>query len=165
MSKAETPPKETMLELYKLYVEMTDRISQRRQSANNYFLTINTALITLVIASLIYSRFIKDMSPVFTVSVLVGVFLLLILINCRVWCPLIKSYKAMNGAKFKVIHDMEEIIGYRPYFDEWEHLGRGEDKKIYNKFTNVESGLPTALSIGYAIAIVVAIVLSFCGVF
>lgn len=164
MSKTDAPPKETMLELYKLYVEMADRISQRRQSANNYFLTINTALISLVIASLIYSRFIKDMSHGFTVSVLVGVFLLVGFVNCWAWRALIMSYKAMNGAKFKVIHDMEEIIGYRPYFDEWEHLSRGEDKKVYNKFTDVESRVPKALSIGYAV-VAVAIVLSFFGVF
>ncbi|MEO0973262.1 MAG: hypothetical protein AAFX85_09215, partial [Pseudomonadota bacterium] len=33
-----------MLEQYKLYVEMTDRISQRRGAANTFFLTLNTAV-------------------------------------------------------------------------------------------------------------------------
>ena len=160
MSKTGTPPKETMLELYKLYVEMADRISQRRQSANNYFLTINTALISLVIASLVYSRFIKDMSHDFTVGVLVGVSLVG-LANCWAWRALIMSYKSMNGAKFKVIHDMEKIIGYRPYFDEWEHLSRGENKKIYRKFTDVESRVPIVLSIGYAVAIVLSLLWRF----
>ena len=149
-----------MLELYKLYVEMADRISQRRQSSNNYFLTINTALISLVIASLVYSRFIKDMSYDFTVCVLVGISLVGIA-NCWAWRALIMSYKAMNGAKFKVIHDMEGLIGYRPYFDEWEHLCRGEDRKIYNKFTDVESRVPIVLSVGYAIAIALALLWRF----
>ena len=148
--------KETMLELYKLCVEMADRVSQRRQSANNYFLTINTTLISLLIAFLVYSRFVKDMSHGFTVSVLVGVSVVGIA-NCYVWYSLIKSYKAMNGAKFKVIHDMEEIIGYRPYFDEWEHLSRGEDKKIYNKFTVVESYVPLVFLAGYFIAILLSL--------
>ena len=148
--------KETMLELYKLCVEMADRVSQRRQSANNYFLTINTTLISLLIAFLVYSRFVKDMSHGFTVGVLVGVSVVGIA-NCYVWYSLIKSYKAMNGAKFKVIHDMEEIIGYRPYFDEWEHLSRGEDKKIYNKFTVVESYVPLVFLAGYFIAILLSL--------
>lgn len=160
MSKTDTLPKETMLELYKLYVEMADRISQRRQSANNYFLTINTALISLVIASLVYSRFIKDMSYDFTVGLLVGVSLVG-LANCWAWHALIMSYKSMNRAKFKVIHNMEEVIGYRPYFDEWEHLSRGEDRKVYNKFTDVESRVPTALSIGYTVAIVLSLLWRF----
>ena len=37
-----------LLEIYKIYVEMTDRISTRRQSANSFFLSINTLLIALV---------------------------------------------------------------------------------------------------------------------
>ena len=33
--------KEHLLEQYKLYVEMADRISGRRQTANSFFLSIN----------------------------------------------------------------------------------------------------------------------------
>jgi hypothetical protein len=36
------------IEQYKLYLEMADRISSRRQSANSFFLTLNTALVALV---------------------------------------------------------------------------------------------------------------------
>ena len=35
------------LEQYKLYVEMADRISSRRQNANSFFLSINTAIVAL----------------------------------------------------------------------------------------------------------------------
>ena len=162
MSKADTPPPATVLELYKLYVEMADRISQRRQSANNYFLTINTALISLVIAALVYSRFIKGMSHDVTLGVLIGVSLVGVA-NCWAWRALIMSYKSMNGAKFKVIHAMEKIIGYRPYFDEWEHLSRGENKKIHQKFTDVEARVPCVLGSGYAVAIVLALLVAFLG--
>lgn len=37
-----------LLDQYKLYVEMADRISARRQTANSYFLSINTALVGFV---------------------------------------------------------------------------------------------------------------------
>jgi hypothetical protein len=37
-----------LLEQYKLYVEMADRISQRRGLTNTFFLTLNTAIFTLV---------------------------------------------------------------------------------------------------------------------
>jgi hypothetical protein len=36
------------LEQYKLYVEMADRIGARRQAANTFFLTINTALLAFL---------------------------------------------------------------------------------------------------------------------
>ena len=37
-----------LLDQYKLYVEMADRISARRQTANSYFLTVNTGLVGLI---------------------------------------------------------------------------------------------------------------------
>jgi hypothetical protein len=36
---------EHLLEQYKLYVQMADKISERRQSAHRFFITVNTALI------------------------------------------------------------------------------------------------------------------------
>ena len=39
---------EHLLEQYKLYVQMADKISERRQSANTFFLTINTVLIAFL---------------------------------------------------------------------------------------------------------------------
>jgi len=36
-----------LLEQYKLYIEMADRISSRRQSANSFFLSLNTTLVAL----------------------------------------------------------------------------------------------------------------------
>ena len=151
-----TPSPNTMLELYRLYVEMSDRISQRRGSANNYFLAINTTLISLMIASFAYSRLIKDTNLDFTLYVIIGVSIVGVAI-CWAWYSLIMSYKSMNSAKFKVIHDMEEIIGYRPYFDEWEHLSRGENKKVYQKFTDVESRVPRFLRVVYLVAIVFSV--------
>ena len=37
-----------ILEQYKLYVEMADRISNRRGLTNTFFLTINTAIFTVI---------------------------------------------------------------------------------------------------------------------
>src|SRR5688572_24183447 len=37
-----------LLEQYKLYVHMAVKISERRQSANSFFLTVNTALIAFL---------------------------------------------------------------------------------------------------------------------
>src|SRR3954447_24563600 len=37
-----------ILEQYKLYVEMADRISNRRGLTNTFFLTLNTAIFTII---------------------------------------------------------------------------------------------------------------------
>ena len=39
-----------VLEQYRLYVEMADRVSARRGLANSFFLTLNTGIFTLVAA-------------------------------------------------------------------------------------------------------------------
>ena len=36
------------LEMYKTYLEMADRVSERREKANSFFLAVNTALIALL---------------------------------------------------------------------------------------------------------------------
>lgn len=36
-----------LFEQYKLYVEMADRVSERRATANNFFLTANTLLVSI----------------------------------------------------------------------------------------------------------------------
>ena len=37
-----------LIDQYKLYVEMADRVSSRRAAANTYFLSLNTAVVALV---------------------------------------------------------------------------------------------------------------------
>lgn len=40
--------KEMIVEQYKLYVEMADKISQQRTLTNSFYITINTALLAFV---------------------------------------------------------------------------------------------------------------------
>ena len=160
MSKTGSIHNETLVELYKLCVEMADRISQRRQLANSYFLSINTAIISLLmITFVIYYRLTGNMPPTHLLVIVIGAVSLVGIANCWVWCSLIRSYHAMNDAKFKVIHEMEKIIGYRPYFDEWQHLIHGENKETYHKFTIVESRVPKIFLIGYVAAIVMLLLI------
>ena len=125
--------KNILLEQYKLYVEMADRISQRRQSANNYFLSLNLLLFSFFS----YMTYIKKEFEM-------GIFVISVagIISCWIWYRLIKSYKGLNSAKFKVVHDMEKMLGYQPYDKEWEKLGRGKDKSLYLPFTKIELYIP-----------------------
>ena len=144
MNNPNTPAPEVMLELYKIHTEMADRISQRRGSANNFFLVTNTTLISLVISAFAYSRLIKDMNHDFVLCVIFSVSIVG-LANCWTWSSLIKSYKSLNSAKFKVIKNMEKIIGYKAYTAEQKRL----KKTKHHKFTDIEFQVPYALSLIY----------------
>ncbi len=118
------------LEMYKLYVQMADNISTRRQSANSFFLTINTAIIGFV-------GYLGTTAGNWNLAVSIsGVAL------CYTWYRLIRSYKDLNSGKFKVIHEMEKELPLSPYDAEWEALGRGKDPKLYLPFTNIEIYVP-----------------------
>lgn len=99
---------EHYFELYKLAVEMADRTSARRLTANTFFVTVNTGLTALLSA--------RSFGWYVAVA---GVVL------CAAWWALIKSYRDLNRAKFVVINAMEERLPARIFSDEWSHLNRG----------------------------------------
>jgi hypothetical protein len=123
------------LDIYKLYVDMADRISTRRQSANSFFLTVNTAIIA--IASYIQLGADKGKSADFYWLISIAGMAL-----CFMWYRLIRSYKDLNSGKFKVVHRIEQNLPIAPYDAEWEALGRGKSPKLYLPFTRVEIGVP-----------------------
>ena len=124
-----------LLEIYKIYVEMADRISTRRQSANSFFLSINTALVALIGYVQLGQKTGQSTGFHWIVS-LAGMAI------CYTWYRLIKSYKDLNSGKFKVIHEIERRLPISPYDAEWEALGRGKDAKLYLPFTKIEMAVP-----------------------
>lgn len=124
------------LEIYKMYVEMADKISSRRQTANSFFLTINTTIVGL----LGYVQLGKDQTE--NTEAFYWLIGLAGMVLCFLWYRLVRSYKDINSGKFKVIHEIEKRLPLAPYDAEWEILGRGKDPKLYLPFTHIEVGVP-----------------------
>src|SRR5688500_2291359 len=78
------------VELYKLAVEMADRISARRALANTFFLTVNTGLAALLGGKEL-RWYVAVAGLVFTLT----------------WWWLLQSYRKLNSAKFQVINAIE----------------------------------------------------------
>src|SRR4051812_49472784 len=72
-----------LLEQYKLYVEMADRISQRRGLTNTFFLTLNTAIFALV-GGLRHDRPEQPWWLVLPLTAMLG--------QCLAWFWLVRSY-------------------------------------------------------------------------
>lgn len=119
-----------LLDQYKLYVEMADRISGRRLTANTYFLSVNTGLLGLV------AYVAKESINFLWVLGLAGIVL------CWLWFQIIRSYRDLNTAKFAVIHALEEHLPASPWAAEWMFAGRGKDSKRYFPLTHIEIGVP-----------------------
>jgi len=131
------------LEIYKLYVEMADRISSRRHSANSFFLTINSAIIAVLgyVQFGVYLGAKLGVEPSQT-NDFYWIISVLGMILCLIWFRLIQSYKQLNTAKFKVILQMEQSLPIAPYDAEWEAAGRGDDPSLFKPFTQVEMAIP-----------------------
>lgn len=127
--------KRHLFEQYKIYVEGIEKTSDRRQQANNYFLTINTALISLI-GLLFQFKIFESANWIKALLAIVGI------IICIIFWFLIRSYRQLNTGKFKVIHEIEKILPMALYKYEWEILGKGEDKSKYYLFSHIELLIP-----------------------
>jgi len=113
---------DTILELYKTAVEMADRTSARRQGANSFFLTLNTALAALVgIVSSAQKPPPHGNLPTFDPYGLVLTAVAGIVLSLT-WRALLRYYRRLNAAKFDVINEMEKRLPIKPYTDEWAIL-------------------------------------------
>lgn len=100
--------------LYKTAVEMADRISARRATANSFFLTIQTGLASFVSIAQSRSQGVDRVGVILTA--IVGVTL------SAVWWLLLRSYRDLNAAKYRVIQGMEAKLEAAIFTDEWEIL-------------------------------------------
>ena len=139
--------KDHVLEQYKLYVEMADRISARRSTANTFFLTLNTLIVAALSAcTQKFSRF-----PVVLVCIAA-------IVLCYVWKRLIHSYSQLNAAKYTVIGQLEKKLPSSPYWSaEWSALGEGKDPKKYRPLTAVETWVPVVFICLYLVLCVAII--------
>ncbi len=122
----------TVLEIYKMLVEMADRVSQRRQSANSFYLSVNTA----IIGGSAFLAQLPDTRISLTVVAIAGIAISLL------WIRNIRSYKELNRAKFKVISDLEKRLPTAAYSDEWKLLDPDGDGERYTPFHKVEVMVP-----------------------
>lgn len=133
------------LEQYKIYVEMTDRVSTRRGQTNAFYTSLLTGLLAAI------SLIVEKGSSGNTQSRLAGLhgFLALLvailgLFLSLVWYLNIRSYKQLNSLKFQVIHEIEAYLPFKLYSREWEILKADRANK-YLRQTNVEQYIPFAI--------------------
>lgn len=126
---------EHLFEQYKLYIGSIEKVSDRRQSANSHFITVNTALVSLI-------ALISGIGLFDNYSWLKSILCIVGLVTCVVFWFLIRSYKQLNTGKFKLIHEIEEKLPLSLYKYEWEILGKGKDKNIYYPFSHIELIIP-----------------------
>ena len=132
-----------LLEQYKLYVQITDKISTRRSQMNSFYISLPTGLLaflSLVAEKKLASEF---QNTVFLAIAILG------LILCFLWYVNIQSYKQLNSGKFKVIHEMEKHLPFACYDLEWDTLKKNKNNKGYLNQTSIQKNIPLAFATPY----------------
>ena len=136
-----------VLEQYKLCLELADRISQRRAIANTFFLSFNTAIIGALVV--FFDAVNKPAAIVFYVTV-IGF--------CVAWGVLLRAYRSINMAKFRVIGLLEERLPASPFWSaEWKALGEGKNYRKYIPLSAIETSVPIGFLIAYGYLAVITI--------
>lgn len=128
--------KSDVFELYKMMVESSEKLIERRQKTNVFFITVIGSL--LAIASLLAKTgTLNDKSQI----ILYG-FSAVGLLLCNSWRNLIDNYGKLNKAKFDVILRLEKVLSAQIYQAEWIALGSGMRPQKYKSFTSTEKNVP-----------------------
>jgi hypothetical protein len=130
-----------LLEQYKMYVEMMDRVTDRRGKTNTFYISLLSSLLALF--SLLFN---KNSLPE-TNDILSLLISFLGLSLCCIWWTNINSYKQLNSLKFKVIYEIEKQLPFSCYSKEWEF----DKNKIgqYRRLSKVEKYIPVVIAIPY----------------
>ena len=133
-----------LLEQYKLYAEMADRISQRRDNSNRFY----AGLVSGIVALLVVVGRLGPSGNVWDVALLLaGLFGVCLSI---IWFVNLHSYRVLNRAKYRVIHNIETHLPYAGYKEEWNELRPAEGRAPYHQLTRVERYVPLLMVILFA---------------
>lgn len=125
-----------LLEQYKLYVDSAQRVSEKRISTGNYLLTVSSSLLTVFwIATTVHVA-----AAWLAIIPVVGFLVSL------TWFSLVMSYKNLNTAKFKVIHELENYLPAAPFRYEWHSCEQGQGK-AYRPLTHLERWIPLCFAV------------------
>ena len=97
--------KQLMFEQYKLLIDSSHKIDERRGNSNNFFVSINTIFISFLLSN---STKLKDLDtiyiPFLELLVLVGI------IIAWYWLRVINSYKKLNYVNYSLIQALEKLL-------------------------------------------------------
>jgi hypothetical protein len=133
-----------LFEQYKIYVELMDKVSERRHQANSFFLTVNTILVTVLTGFIALTQRPTTRYGWTIVAAISGI------VFCLTWRRLIHSYSELNKGKFVIIHLLEARLPARLFSAEWDALHQG-DGTVYHPFVGAEKFVPLVFAFLYGV--------------
>jgi hypothetical protein len=141
-----------LLEQYKIMISSTEKVTDARQKANVFFLTIITSIISL--SFFVGKEFYFHRGAVLLMILLSLVCMLLVIF----WYYTINSYRQLNTGKFQLIFEFEERLHSSLYEREWKILKDGVN---YRETSSIEKAIVIVFFILIVIKIFIEILFFF----
>lgn len=127
---------DTLFEQYKLIVQTSEDLVQRRQNMNNFYITINSALLTFISASCAL-----DLSD-FQRLLLIIPLCLAGLLTTFSWKKMLISYADLNRGKMRVISAIEKKLPASLFDAEWRVIKSKFNGREHQTYTDIEKDIP-----------------------
>ena len=138
---------DVLMEQYKIFSKTAENLMDRRQNVNNFYITANTALIT--IGGTIFAIG-SDGDLLSKLFVILALSLPGILLNIS-WFRMLQSYYINNQGKLKILRMIEKKLAVSLYDGEWRAMKNKYSKLKYVSFTDNEKTLPQVFSLFYGV--------------
>ena len=143
------------IEQYKLFLETSESLLDRRQNVNTFYISVNSALVALFTILLAF-----DMQPIYR-FIIGALFAFLGIILSVSWSRLIQSYGDLNRSKMAILQTIEKKLPLSLFDPEWSALMDTLNTRKYVSFTDSEKIVPKLFMGVYAILFIVMSCLAF----
>jgi len=143
---------EALLEQYKLFLQTSEDLVNRRQVVNSFYISISSALVAImgVILALDFAQ---------NTKMIVGfVFCVIGVILSISWSNILACYGNLNSSKMKIISNIEKQLPLSLFDAEWAALSDKLNKKRYVSFTESEQIIPRLFCVSYLFVMVIIVV-------
>ena len=117
-----------LIEQYKLYVEMSNDISNRRDNCNKFYTVLTAAILTLT--SFLYNSGFPIYLLIIPIIMTVGI--------SYNWINHIEEYRKINYAKLEVINNIEKCLPLKGFTIEYEI----KDDEGFKGLTHYDKNIP-----------------------
>ncbi len=146
--------KAELLEQYKIFSDTAEALVTRRQNMNSFYISANTALIT-VGATVFALSDEKNMLSKLIIALALSVPGIMLNIS---WRRTLESYFINNRGKMKILSMIEKRLPASLYDAEWKAMKNRYSKEKYISFTDSEKKLPQIFTFFYLAIDMVAII-------
>lgn len=153
---------EVLVEQYKVYTELTMRITELRYKTNQFHAATNFVIVSAIGTVGLYALEQRNGAPLdfcawraFPIEILIVMGMLVVfgVLDRGVWGKRIENAKALIGFRFTEIDKLEKMLPARPYAGEYEQILAAKQSGKYSDFTDLEGAIPRLFAIFYALVV------------